>query len=190
MDALGIRRAHLYGISMGGCIAQEMAVNHPGRVLSLVINGSFAKFDRFGARITENIMNVYQSQGAAEAARHMTIACFTPRYFNSHKDEMDAKERALGDAQRPAHAFIHSALAILEHDTRARIGEIKAPTLVNCGDTDPWCSPGCSEEIARLIPGARLKLYPNSSHFFLNEHFDQAMSDIVGFLNTVERQAA
>jgi len=190
MDALGIRRAHLYGISMGGCIVQQIAINHPDRALSLVINGSFAKFDRFGARITENIMNVYESQGAAEAARHMTIACFTPRYFNSHKDEMDAKEKALGDAQRPAHAFIHSALAILEHDTRARIGEIKAPTLVNCGDTDPWCSPGCSEEIARLIPGARLKVYPNSSHFFLNEHFDQAMADIVGFLNGVERQAA
>lgn len=190
MDALGIGRAHLYGISMGGCIVQEMAINHPGRVLSLVINGSFAKFDRCGARITENIMNVYRSQGAAEAARHMTIACYTPRYFNSHKDEMDAKEKALGDAERPAHAFIHSALAILEHDTRARIGEIKAPTLVNCGDTDPWCSPGCSEEIARLIPGARLKLYPNSSHFFLNEHFDRAMADIVGFLSAVERQAA
>lgn len=190
MDALGIRRAHLYGISMGGCIVQEMAINHPGRVLSLVINGSFAKFDRFGARITENIMNVYKSQGAAEAARHMTLACYTPSYFNSHKDEIDAKEKGLGDAQRPAHAFIHSGLAILEHDTRARIGEIKAATLVNCGDRDPWCSPGCSEEIARLISGARLKLYPNSSHFFLNEHFDEAMADIVSFLSAVERQAA
>ena len=190
MDALGIQRAHLYGISMGGCIVQVMAINHPARVLSLVINGSFAKFDRFGARITENITNVYRSQGAAEAAHHMTIACYTPRYFNSHKDEIDAKEKALGDAERPAHAFIHSAQAILEHDTRARIGAIKAPTLVNCGDTDPWCSPGCSEEIARLVPGARLKFYPNSSHFFLNEHFDEAMADILGFLNTVEQQAA
>lgn len=190
MNALGIRCAHLYGISMGGCIVQEVAINHPDRVLSLVINGSFAKFDRFGARITENIMNVYRSRGAAEAARHMTIACYTPRYFNSHKDEIDAKEKALGDAQRPAHAFIHSALAILEYDARARIDGIKVPTLVNCGDTDPWCSPGCSEEIARLIPGARLKLYSNSSHFFLNEHFDEAMADIIAFLDTVEVQAA
>jgi 3-oxoadipate enol-lactonase len=190
MDTLGIQRAHLYGISMGGCIVQEMAINHPERVLSLVINGSFAKFDRFGARITENIMNVYKSQGAAEAARHMTIACYTPEYFNSHQDEIDAKEKALGDAQRPAHAFIHSALAILEHDSRARISGIKAPTLVNCGDMDPWCSPGCSKEIARLISGARFKLYPNSSHFFLNEHFDEAMADIVAFLDTVATPVA
>src|SRR6516225_523419 len=134
MDALGIRRAHIYGISMGGCIVQEVAINHPDRVLSLIINCSFAKFDRFGARITENIMNVYKSQGAAEAARHITIACYMPAYFNSHKEEIDAKEKAIADAQRPAHAFIHSALACLEHDSRTRLGSVRIPTLVNCGD--------------------------------------------------------
>jgi hypothetical protein len=48
--------------------------------------------------------------------------------------------------------------------------------LRRCGESDPWCSPRCSEEIARLIPHARLKLYQNSSHFFLNEHFDQVMA--------------
>src|SRR5271168_1691355 len=57
MDAIGIKRAHICGISMGGCIVQEVAINHPDRVISLIINCSFAKFDRYGARITENIMN-------------------------------------------------------------------------------------------------------------------------------------
>jgi pimeloyl-ACP methyl ester carboxylesterase len=113
-----------------------------------------------------------------------------PAYFNSHKEEIDAKEKAIGDAQRPAPAFIHSALACLEHDSRARLGDVHVPTLVNCGDCDPWCSPRCSEEIARLIPHARLKLYPNSSHFFLSEHFDQVMPDILEFLGTVKTAAA
>jgi hypothetical protein len=54
---------------MGGCIVQEIAINHPRRVLSLIINCSFAKFGRFGARITENIMNVYKSQ--TRSVRHM-----------------------------------------------------------------------------------------------------------------------
>jgi pimeloyl-ACP methyl ester carboxylesterase len=71
-----------------------------------------------------------------------------------------------------------------------RLGDVQVPTLVNCGDSDPWCSPRCSEEIARLIPHARLKLYPNSSHFFLNEHFDQVMADILAFLATVNTAAA
>jgi 3-oxoadipate enol-lactonase len=154
---------------------QEIAINHPDRVLSLVINCSFAKMDRYGARVTENIMNVYKAQGPAEAAKHMTLFCYTLPYFNTHKDEIDAKERSIGDAQRPAHAFIHSTRACIGHDARDRLGQIKVPTLINCGSEDTWCS-----------VDAKMKLYPNSSHFFLNEHFDQAMADILAFLGSVK----
>ena len=185
MDALGIERAHLYGISMGGCIVQEAAIARPGRAISLTINCSFAKLDRYGNRICENLIGVYKTQGAREAARHMTLYCYTPAYFNRHQDEIDAKEKTLGDAERPGHAFLHSAHACIEHDSRARLGGLKMPALVNCGDQDPWCSPACSAEIARLIPGAQLKLYPDSSHFFLNEHFDACMPDILRFLRSV-----
>ena len=185
MDAVGIKRAHVYGISMGGGIVQEVAINYPARVLSLVINCSFAKMDRYGARVTENIMNVYKAQGPQEAARHMTLFCYTLPYFNSHKDEIDAKEKSIGDAKRPAHAFIQSTKACVGHDARSRLSEIKVPTLVNCGTEDTWCSASCSQELATLIPGAKIKLYPNSSHFFLNEHFDQSMADILAFLGSV-----
>jgi 3-oxoadipate enol-lactonase len=185
MDAVGIKRAHVYGISMGGGIVQEVAINYPDRVLSLVINCSFAKMDRYGARVTENIMNVYKAQGPQEAARHMTLFCYTPPYFNSHKDEIDAKEKSIGDAKRPAHAFIQSTKACVGHDARSRLGEIKVPTLVNCGTEDTWCSACCSQELAALILGAKIKLYPNSSHFFLNQHFDQSMADILAFLGSV-----
>jgi pimeloyl-ACP methyl ester carboxylesterase len=186
MTAVGVERAHIYGISMGGGIVQEISINYPERVLSLVINCSFAKMDRYGARITENIMNVYKTQGPREAARHMTLFCYTLRYFNTHKDEIDAKEKSIGDANRPAHAFIRSTEACIGHDARERLDQIKVPTLVNCGSEDTRCSVGCSEELARLIPGAKLQLYPNSSHFFLNEHFDQSMADILAFLRSVK----
>jgi len=142
--------------------------------------------DRYGARVTENIMNVYKAQGPQEAARHMTLFCYTLPFFNSHKDEIDAKEKSIGDAQRPTHAFIQSTKACLGHDAHCRLGQIKVPTLINCGSEDTWCSASCSQELARLIPGAKLKLYPNSSHFFLNEHFDHSMADILAFLGSVE----
>ena len=56
--------------------------------------------------------------------------------------------------------------------------------------TSPLLRMRCSEVIARLIPHARLKLYTNSSHFFLNEHFDQVVADILEFLGTVKTAAA
>jgi pimeloyl-ACP methyl ester carboxylesterase len=116
----------------------------------------------------------------------MTLFCYTLAYFNSHKDEIDAKEKSIGDAKRPAHAFIQSTLACIGHDARSRLGQIRTPTLVNCGTEDTWCSASCSQELARLIPGAKLKLYPDSSHFFLNEHFDESMADILAFLESVQ----
>ena len=82
--------------------------------------------------------------------------------------------------------FIRSTEACIGHDARSRLNQIKVPTLVNCGSEDTWCSVGCSQELARLIPAANLKLYPNSSHFFLNEHFDQSMADIIAFLSSVK----
>ena len=107
MDALGVDRAHIYGISMGGCIVQEIAINHPRRVLSLIINCSFAKFDRFGARITENIMNVYKSQGAAEAARHITIASTCPRISTATRKKSTPRKK-----QSQTHSVRHMPSSI------------------------------------------------------------------------------
>lgn len=186
MDAVGIGAAHVLGISMGGAIAQEVALNYPGRVLSLIINCSFAKMDRYGARTLENIMGVYKAQGPQEAARHFVLYFYTLPYFNTHKDAVDEKERNLGDARRPAHAFIQSTMACLNHDSRSRLPSVKVPTLVNAGSEDLMCSPGCSQEIARLVPGAKYKEYPDSSHFFLSEHFEEAMADILAFLKPIK----
>ena len=131
-----------------------------------------------------------QSAGPAGSRPPYDAVLLTLPYFNSHKDEIDAKEKSIGDAKRPAHAFIQSTKACVGHDARSRLGQIKVPTLVNCGTEDTSCSASCSQELAALIPGAKIKLYPNSSHFFLNEHFDQSMADILAFLGSVKvRQA-
>ena len=104
MDSVGFEAAHVLGISMGGAIAQEIALNNPDRVLSLIINCSFAKMDRYGACTIENIMDVYEKQGPKEAARHFVLYFYTLPYFNEHREEVDTKEQALGDSQRPVHA--------------------------------------------------------------------------------------
>jgi pimeloyl-ACP methyl ester carboxylesterase len=186
MDHVGIDKAHVLGISMGGAIAQEIALGYPDRVKSLVINCSFAKMDRYGARTIENIMGVYEKQGAREAARHFVLYFYPLAYFNEHKAEVDAKEKVLGDSKRPAHAFTASSRACLKHDTRKRLGRIRCPVLVNAGSDDLMCSPSSSREIADGVPGARFKLYRNASHFFLAQHFEKATSDIMRFLAAVD----
>ncbi|MBI2132861.1 MAG: alpha/beta hydrolase [Candidatus Tectomicrobia bacterium] len=73
MDAVGIREpAHIIGRSMGGAIAQEIALGWPGRVRSMIITASFGKLDRYGHQILHNINEVVKAQGYAAAAKHQS----------------------------------------------------------------------------------------------------------------------
>ncbi len=83
MRAASIKRAHIYGIWMGGGIVQEVALNYPDRVMSLVINCSLAKMDRYGARVTENIMNVW---------RQVNFGLFSAQFAAEGFDDYISKE--------------------------------------------------------------------------------------------------
>ena len=83
MDAVGIREpAHVIGRSMGGAIAQEIALGYPDRVRSMIITASFGKLDRYGHQILHNINEVVKAQGYAAAAKHQSLFFFPPAYFN------------------------------------------------------------------------------------------------------------
>ena len=182
MNALDIGPAHVIGRSMGGAIAQEMAINHPDSVRSLIITASFGKMDRYGARLLLNTMEVAKAQGYAEAARHQSMMFFPPSYFNAHPDQMDALEKALANPDRPLHGYVNSTYACTEHDALDRLGQIQCPTLVLAGEVDYVCSVDCAREIAERVPGAELKVYAGASHFFLVQCYDEVMADIQRFL--------
>jgi len=183
MDAVGIREpAHVIGRSMGGAIAQEMAINYPDRVRSLVITASFGKLDRYGYQILHNINEVVKAQGYAAAAKHQSLFFFPPTYFNANQEQLDAFEANLANTDRPIHGYTNSTHACLTHDALNRLGQVKCPTLVLTGELDVLCSAQCSRELAARIPGARLKTYPGASHFFLVQCFEESLKDIQDFL--------
>ncbi len=182
MNALDLPAAHVIGRSMGGAIAQEMAINYPDRVRSMIITASFGKMDRYGARLLLNVMEVTKAQGYEEAAKHQSVMLFPPSYFNAHKDEMDALEKALANPDRPLHGYANSTYACVEHDTLDRLGQVRCPTLVLAGELDIVCSAECAREIAERISGAELKIYKGSGHFFLVQDFDESLADIQNFL--------
>ena len=187
MDALSLPAAHVIGRSMGGAIAQEVALNFPDRVRSLVITASFGKLDRYGAQILENIMEVVKAQGYRAAAKHQSLFFFPPAYFNTHKEELDAFEKLLGNVDRPVHAYVASTLACIEHDALDRLDHIKCPTLVLAGQADVLCSVQCSREIVKRVPKAELKVLKGTSHFFLVQKPEETMGYILDFLKNVDR---
>jgi 3-oxoadipate enol-lactonase len=94
MDALGVSRAHIVGRSMGGSIAQHIALRAPDRVQSLVLCASFAKLDPLGMRVLTNMREVLEWRGSwADHARHSVQNFVSAEFFNTQRDSVAQIER-------------------------------------------------------------------------------------------------
>ncbi len=183
LDALGITEpAHVIGRSMGGAIAQEIALAYPDRVRSMIITASFGKLDPYGYQILDTINQVVETQGYATASRIQSLFFFPPAYFNQHREEMKNFEAVLADTDRPIHGYTNSTHACLTHDALDRLPQVACPTLVLAGGQDVLCAVGASRDIADRVPGCELKVYEEASHFFLVQCFEESMQDIEEFL--------
>jgi pimeloyl-ACP methyl ester carboxylesterase len=165
MEALAIESAHVVGSSMGGAIAQELALTRPERVRSLVLNGTWCRGDRFLHEIFRNWM---WSAEKADSIRDFLVTvnlwCFSPRIWNEGvMDEWVAAAEASPYAQS-VDAFCRSTLALIAHDSADRVAGISTPTLITVGDLDLVLPPRFSQELAERIPNARLVVIPDVGH--------------------------
>lgn len=165
LDALGIERAHVIGVSMGGMIAQEMAIGWPERIDRMVVAVSFARPDPL-RRAFLLFRRWARLQGADLV--HEGVAnlpwLVSPRVLN----DPDRLEEILGVVGAmplmAADAYSHQIGAILEHDTLSRLRAVRAPTLVLAAAEDVLTPLMLSREIADAIPGARLQVLPQGNH--------------------------
>jgi pimeloyl-ACP methyl ester carboxylesterase len=165
MDALGLERVHVVGSSMGGAIAQELALAHPDRVRSLVLNGTWCRGDRFLHEVFRNWMwSAQKADSIRDFLVTVNLWCFSPRIWNDGTMDgwIDAAEAS--PYAQSVDAFCRSAEALIEHDSADRIGAIAAPTLVTVGELDLCLPERYSRAIADRIPGARLVVVPDVGH--------------------------
>lgn len=183
MDHLGIELAHVIGRSMGGAIGQHMALLAPERVQTLVMCASFAKLDPVGRRLLMNMREVLLWSGSwAAYARHAVPSFVSAEYFNTHQEEIAAIERLIGGETRLPAAYVRTNQACLDHDTLARLGDIRAPVLIMAGAVDPVCSMTATRSMAERLPKAEVVSFDTSSHFFLMEEREKFMATLTGWL--------
>lgn len=170
MDALGVERAHVVGRSMGGAVAQHLALLAPERVQSLALCASFGKLDPLGVRVLTNMREVLEWRGNwADHARHSVQNFVSAEFFNTRKDEVAAIERLIGGETRLPACYVRQNHACLEHDTLDALHRIACPTLILAGQQDPICSLTATRWMSERIPGSRTVIFEKSSHFFLME---------------------
>lgn len=167
LNALGIDSAHVVGMSMGGMIAQLMALDHPGRVRSLcsVMSNTGS---RSAGRPTAKVMAALaRRQEPDRAAAVDATVAFFEMIGGPDWDPIEHRERSSASIERaynPA-GIIRQSLAIaVTPDRTERLGTVAAPTLVVHGLDDPLVRPSGGTATAAAIPGSRLLMFPGMGH--------------------------
>jgi pimeloyl-ACP methyl ester carboxylesterase len=169
LDAAGVDRAHVVGLSLGGAVAQELALAHPGRVRSLALLATFATQSPRSRALLEAWRALYPGAIADPRLRKAWELqayswLFSDRFWRSDANVRAALRFASSQLPQPPEGFIGQVDAALSHDARDRLPAVKAPTLVVHGALDQLSPKENGEELARLIPGAELLIVPEVGH--------------------------
>jgi 3-oxoadipate enol-lactonase len=170
LDALGIARTHFVGLSMGGMIAQHLALHAPQRVDKLVIASSTSRIPPEAGPIWDQRIAVATAEGTIALADATLARWFTPPFREARPDIM-ARIAAL-IAATPVAGFVGSGAAIRRLNLTESLVAITRPTLVIAGADDPGMPPANGEVIANAIPGARLEVIAAASHLCCIEQAD------------------
>lgn len=189
LDALGVEKADVLGVSMGGMISQLMALDHPHKVRKL-IPVMTTSGDPMLPPSTPEAMAALTAVPASRTPEAIgDIAVQAQHAIGSHPDLRNSAEiiraRAIEDFHRSDRPFgmARQYTAILATPRwHERLGQVKAPTLVLHGADDPLIRPAAGEDIARRIPGAVFKAYPKWGHDLSDRMADALVADIVPFL--------
>ena len=188
MDDLGHERFWVMGISMGGFIAQSLALAHPNRVSGLLLlctTGPGPDFPQL-PELEEPLLRAWYDMDPATVVRANTDATVHPglkrRNPQRYLEIVDAKLRHRAELDQ---------VLLQREATRTYLKEarplerIACPTLVLCGENDRFVVPESSRLLAEKIPGAELRLFPQSDHLFFLEKTAEVTAAIREFLESL-----
>lgn len=188
MDRLGIQRAHIMGHSLGGVVAQEIAVNHPERVIKLIlVSSSLGKGEPqdFNPELLE-VLGLKEGDTQIDFSRlnvRRTLYALVGMTFNkkSYRKTMQFLSMLFFQPSK-FEGLADQLKAVSDYSSRDKISQIKSPTLVITGAEDRLVSPHCSEVLAEKIPNAELMMVPGASHALNIETPYQFNQTILAFL--------
>ncbi len=184
LDEAGADRAFVFGISMGGMAALELALRHPERVRALVLGATFAswlKSRKPSVPVVGDLVvgGALSRAGAHGLLGHALVSMETLRAdFEGFSSWISSAERA------SPRVLLQQMTAITFHAAAGRLSTLNVPTLVLTGDRDRIVPAENSRRLAEAIPGARLVILPGAGHCFPLERFDDTCRELTRFFGT------
>jgi 3-oxoadipate enol-lactonase len=183
LDAAGVTRAHVYGASMGGGIAQVMTIEHPERVGALILGCTAAKAARRRVPPWPLIRHVLPALPAGRQARMMALARALVYGPTTDAALIAEDVRLLDSLNRPAAGIRAQRRAVLNWEgSQQCLGSVRSPTLIIHGSDDRVVPLRYGEELARLIPAAELVVLPGAGHMYVTDATAAADSAVLSFL--------
>jgi len=165
LDELRWTNAHVIGlVGMGACIGQEVAIERPDLVRSLVNMGAWVRCDSFLADQLAMFRDIHRDCGFDAFRRHVCLMSFRPDYYNANRERLLAPGGPWQDLQGRYETHARLVEACLRHDTLDRLGRIRAPTLIIHAGEDIVTGPRVTQALEHGIPGARGVLMGEAAH--------------------------
>ena len=175
---LGLGPSRIVGISLGGAIAQQLALRHPDLVHSLVLVASWARGDAYTEAVLDTIAAVRLAGSDELFGEYLQTLVWTPSWFGSHAEELAGGRRAALAVGRDA--LVAQVAACRSHDALDRLGSLAVPVLVTAGEHDRFIPHAVSRALADAIPGSLFVTFEGQGHVHHweeLERFNQLVSD-------------
>lgn len=189
LDALGLRSVHVLGVSMGGCIAQELALSFPQRVDGLVLGCTTCGGEQ-ALPTPEHIMDWYADPGdlsPEEVLRRNLRVYFSDRYLREQGPQVEGFIQMALQDQQPLFAFHRQMGAMQGFSCAHRLPGLASPTLIATGSDDDLIPAENSLILAGLIPDSSLMMFPQGRHCFFIEMASRFNREVISFLHQVDR---
>jgi 3-oxoadipate enol-lactonase len=189
MQALGISKAHVAGLSLGAASGMWLAAKYPNLVRSLSLHSGWTKTDPFLKTVVEGWQVTTKALGSVPEMVIQSIFpwCFTPELYAAKPEYIQSlAEFVRSRPIQPVAAFLQESDAVIAHDVAAQLGQIKVPTQITFGRHDMLTSTRFADQMTGAIRGSELLIFEGCSHAPIYEKIEEFNQKTLAFL---QRQA-
>lgn len=185
MQALGIQKAHIFGLSLGAAAGMWLAAKYPEKVKSLSLHSAWAKTDPFLKPVVESWQVMAK---ALDSVTEMIILgifpwCFTPDLYAAKPEYIESLAAFVRSRPaQPVKAFLQQSNAVVAHDVTAQLARVKAPTQVTFGRQDVLTSTRFANQITSAIRGSELVVFEGCAHAPIYENVQEFNQKTLAFL--------
>jgi len=185
MEALGLERAHIAGLSLGAATGMWLAARYPHKIKSLSLHSGWTKTDPFIKTAVEGWQVMAKALGSVTEMVILGIFpwCFTPELYAAKPDYIQSLASLVrGRPAQPVEAFLQQSNAVIAHDVEAHLGQIKAPTQITFGRHDQVTSTRFADRLMNNIQGAELVVFEGCAHAPIYERVEEFNQKTLEFL--------